>query len=218
MLFAYNQKTYRIPKDIVGEVISMDDFADLASRVMKSRSERMEKIADDCITENEFDGRCMEEMVSGPTGAYVADLMRAGFMYILENHDISKWVTDIPPGSITRHLHNEIGQGFDVENHCMVECEDCRIHRMEYMETIKRVKEISAKDVHPTGDDLAFMIKFSLGEAGVELSSNNPDIKMFLREADGSTTAISAEEVMAMLAASEETIPKPTHSVSRRLN
>lgn len=90
MLFAYQQKTYQIPTEIVQNALMQQEFNGADREFAEQRMKQFAEIAEDCITEREFDVRTMEALTIGDMGKPYSDLICSAFEFIRANHDISK--------------------------------------------------------------------------------------------------------------------------------
>lgn len=221
MLVVRDGKVYRITqKDgipLMDDIKDQTDIHDMIGDVLMSLQD---EIIADAVSTREIDIRVMKAKKTHP------ELVRLYHTLYTElwdrfleanNGDVSKHlVTDITPDQVVYHVHDEFGQGFDLDNGKVLDCISCCKRADEVVAWADRVRAIGKKyeDEDIPEDEL------------MELIHSNPDfpqmqdVRVVRIDEDGSMTELPFKPPASETF--DPTLPTPTHQGpgrnSRHLN
>jgi len=219
MLLVRDGKVYRItPEDGLPLMDEVRDETDIHENIGDILMSLQEEIIEDAISTREIDIRVMKAKKSNP------DLIRLYHSMYLElwdrfvaanDGDVSgHLVTDITPDQVVYHVHDEFGQGYDLDKGEILDCQNCCQRADEFIAWADRVRATMDREDDLPEDEL------------MELIHSNPDfpnmtnVRVVKIDDDGTMTELKLKPP-----ASEEfdpELPSPTHQGpgrgSRHLN
>lgn len=213
MILVENNIVYRIPKELMDDILSHDAMKLPLAHNEKKMTAHSDTLQDECLDETEYNARMIvASHFGGALEMSSLSVVIDVWKIIKQQYDICRFVIDMEVSSISMNIHDEsyTAYNLDTDEHMM--CEGCRTKVMEYLQWADTRKRIHGGE--GTSEDI------------VSLIANNPldndsNITILTMGDDGEFIEISTEEFITEIAKDDDFdngLPKPTHQGSNRLN